>query len=642
MASGGRKSIISLAPLGVQAYVSKTEFQSDLSSFLHLGLVSGLAGIYNLDGRPAESAPIAHMLQVIAHRGPDGISHYINGPISLGSALLGATPESAQELRPRYDQAAGFSIAMDGRVDNRDDLKAALGPSPSIDSDAELVLRAYQRWGEDSPRHIIGDFAYVIWDSRCRTLFCARDHLGLRPFFYYTDGRVFLWASEPRQLLDHPSVPRRPNEGMIAEFLAYDVTSSEETLYQGILRLPPAHFLSVSSTGIRKQRYWDIDRSHQIRYKTDQEYADHLRDTFRDAVRCRLRGTHPVAAELSGGVDSSCVVGMCQHLFHGGAVPDSGFETFSEVFPGLPADETTWLRQVARFWNLKSNELVAPPDPAWYPECASRYLYLPDPPNGHTSDFCSALARARGFQVILTGLGGDDWFGGSPAASSRFCRALHRLRAQPNIQGCRSLSHDFLQLIRRRVRRSPKSVAPWIPPAFARRTCLVERTRRRSTLTDPSNAFRLHWLEMKDRAAARCGIEARHPFYDRRIIELAYAMPPDQFVRRGQNKFILRQAMKGLVPDSVLQRSTKAEFSHTSAQLYEFDSISSVFHSARIASQGWIDQDCVAAMFQEFMGKWNHGQKDDLPHFWPLTMVLGIELWFRAAFCDTGGIAARH
>jgi len=136
---------------------------------------------------------------------------------------------------------------------------------------------------------------------------------------------------------------------------------------------------------------------------------------------------------------------------------------------------------------------------------------------------------------------------------------------------------------------------------------------------------------MEDRAAARCGIEARHPFHDRRLIELTLALPPDQFLRLGQNKFILRQAMKGLLPEPVLQRSTKAEFSHTSAQLYECDALSSVFHSARIARNGWIDQHCVAEMFRESMERWKHSQ-NDLPHVWPLDSVLGIELWFRAAF----------
>ena len=523
---------------------------------------------------------------------------------------------------------------MDGRIDNRDELQAALGATLRTGTDVELVLRAYQRWGEDSPRRILGDFAYAIWDSRARRLFCARDHLGLRPFYYFTDGRVFLWASEPQQLLRHPSVPRQPNQGMIAEYLANQITSLEETLYQGILRLPPAHFLVVEPTGLRKQRYWDIDPSHQIRYKTDREYADHFRHVFNEAVRCRLRSQGPVAAELSGGIDSSCIVGMCQHLFRGGASPDLGFETLSLVFPGQSCDETSYLRQVVAFWGLRSNELPVSPDPEWYPECAARYLDFPDHSNCHMSDFPAALAESKGFRVILTGLGGDDWFTGSPALS-RTRRALRRLRSRPNLATAGSLLADSFRMIRRRIRKSSPPLAPWIPEAFARRARLAERVRNQppaGLYGRLTSATLVHFLEMKERASARCGVEHRHPFHDRRLIELALALPPDQLQRGDQSKFILRQAMKGLVPDPVLQRRDKAEFSSVGAREYESDTIARLFHSSRIAEQGWIDQARVTAMYREFMETWNHGQKDCLPHVWPLDMCLGIELWFRAAF----------
>ncbi|MGA2326245.1 MAG: asparagine synthase (glutamine-hydrolyzing) [Bryobacteraceae bacterium] len=593
--------------------------------------MSGFAVIYDLDGGPVDPVLCERMITAIAHRGPDGVGHHTDGPISLGFALLATTPDSLDLRQPLCDDVSGLCTVFNGRVDNRDEIKAALGASLRTGADAELALRAFERWGEDSPRRLIGDFAYVIWDPRHRTLFCARDHLGIRPFFYYTDGRTFLCASELHQLFEHPSVPKRPNEGMIAEHLSTEVTSLDETLYEGILRLPPAHFLIVSPRALRKQRYRNFDPSRQIRHKTDQEYAEHFRDTFQEAVRCCLYSQHPVAAELSGGIDSSCVVGMCQHLFRQGVVSGSGFEVFSLVFPGLPADESYWFRQVVGFWNLKSNEVPAPSDPAWFPDCAKRYLDLPDYGNGRMSDFCSTLAREKGFRVILTGLGGDDSCGHPAFQESRFRRALGRLRAQPSLEGVRSLWRDALRVLQR-ARTSRAPIAPWIPDAFARSTHLAERIRKKKGKHEiPFSGLRTFCMEMEDRAAARCGIEARHPFHDRRLIELTLALPPDQFLRLGQNKFILRQAMKGLLPEPVLQRSTKAEFSHTSAQLYECDALSSVFHSARIARNGWIDQHCVAEMFRESMERWKHSQ-NDLPHVWPLDSVLGIELWFRAAF----------
>lgn len=199
-------------------------------------------------------------------------------------------------------------------------------------------------------------------------------------------------------------------------------------------------------------------------------------------------------------------------------------------------------------------------------------------------------------------------------------------------------------MLRRRIHKSSDPLASWIPDAFARRTRLAERVRKpppdgpfashaQSGLYGRlANASLVHFLEMKDRASNRCGVEHRHPFHDRRLIELALALPPDQLSRQDQSKFILRQAMKGLVLEPVLQRRTKAEFSHTSAQVFESDRIAPLFYSAVIAEQGWIDQARVTDMYREFMEKWNQGQKECLPHVWPLDMFLGIELWFRAAF----------
>jgi asparagine synthase (glutamine-hydrolysing) len=334
---------------------------------------------------------------------------------------------------------------------------------------------------------------------------------------------------------------------------------------------------------------------------------------------------------------------MCQRLFQDGSVPNLGFETYSLVFPGLPADETPYLRQVVELWGLRSTELPVLPDPEWYPECAGRYLDLPDHPNCHMSDFPAAQAERNGCRVILTGLGGDDWFD-PHFQQSRTQRALRRLRSEPNLATAGALLADFGRMLRRRVHGPSESHATWIPEAFARRTRLAERVRKQPPdrrFASPAqkalhprlaSATLVHFLEMKQRASARMGVEHRHPFHDRRLIELAMALPPDQLSRNGQSKFILRQAMKGLVPDSILQRRDKAEFSAVDAQLWQSDLIAPLFRSSRIANQGWIDQPRITAMYDEFMQKWNHGQKDCLPHVWPLSMYLGIELWFRAAF----------
>jgi len=191
--------------------------------------VSGIAGIFNLDGRPVDPALLTRMTDVIAHRGPDGAGQWIDGSVGLGHRMLHTTPESLYEKQPLIDETGNLCLVLDGRVDNREELRTALeakGAKLRTDTDAEMVLHAYECWGEESPKKIIGDFAFAIWDKRDRLLFCARDPLGMKPFHYYTDGRTFLCGSELRQLFEDVTVQREPNEGMVGEYLVSSLTNS--------------------------------------------------------------------------------------------------------------------------------------------------------------------------------------------------------------------------------------------------------------------------------------------------------------------------------------------------------------------------------------------------------------------------------
>jgi len=239
--------------------------------------MSGISGIFNLDGSPVDRDLLRRMTERIRHRGPDRTGYWTSGPVGFGHQMFCTTPESLREQQPLANDSGTLCLTFDGRVDNREELRTALRSTdfhPRDDTDAELVLRAYECWGEDSPCKILGDFAYAIWDGGTRRLFCARDILGLKPFYYYTNGRIFLFGSELQQLFEFKELSTKPNEGMIAEHLADEVTNREETLWEGILRVPPAHALVVEAgRSPRKTRYWDIDYSRKIRYGTAQEYA---------------------------------------------------------------------------------------------------------------------------------------------------------------------------------------------------------------------------------------------------------------------------------------------------------------------------------------------------------------------------------
>ena len=633
--------------------------------------MSGIAGIYHFDGRPVDPALLRRMTDVIAYRGPEGAGHWLDGSVGLGHRLLYTTAESRHEKQPLTDETGTLCLALDGRVDNREELRAALeakGARLRSDTDAELVLRAYECWGEESPKQIIGDFVFVIWDGRKRQLFCVRDPLGIKPFYYHTDARTFLCGSELRQLFEDVSLRREPNEGMIGEYLACAITDNQETLYRDVLRLPPAHFLLVQPGGTRKERYWDIDSVREVRYHTDAEYAEHFLNIFKEAVRCRLRSSGRVGADLSGGVDSSSIVGVVQSLYRDEGLADSGFETFSLVFPGLPCDESAYIEAVVRMWGIKSN-FTCPHESETcdYADEVHRYYDFPPYPNGVMSYPLMSVAREKGFRVVLSGGGGDDWLTGSFYHYADFIRHLNILSLIRQLRYDRQFSADsgvpaiifpslpllrvgLLPLVPRPAHRVIKWALrrdgnpPWITTQFARRIQLAERLRKHNTRRQFQSFAQEHihntlvsgWLSQGNESGNRLeswfGLEKRHPFMDRRVVEFALALPEAQRWRRDQPKFVLRQAMRGLLPETIRQRLTKADFSHVFVEAFQALGGECLFDSLTIASMGWVDGAQVREMYHEMTQRYARRDTGYISYVWKLWMILGIELWFNTVF----------
>ncbi len=612
--------------------------------------MSGIAGIYNLDNKPADPALLRRMIDRMAHRGPDGRGCWIEGPVGLGHAMLQTTPESLQEKQPLLSHERGsLCLTFDGRVDNRSDVRAALenkGLVIRTDTDAELLLRAYVCWGEDCPRHILGDFAFAVWDGRNRKLFCARDILGIKPFYYSMSRRRFLWASELRPLLEDPSVRKEPNEGMIGEYLANALTSNEETLFLDIQRLPPAHYLVIRNGQLVKGRYWDIDPGRETRYQTDEDYAQHFLAIFREAVRCR-------------GLDSSSVVSMAQSLFHDGLAVDRGFETFSAVFPGRACDESEYIQDVITRWGLQSNHVAAiepDVDISVYAEQIARDYDFPNYPNGAISAPLRVLAKERGCRVILNGAGGDEWLTGSIYHYADLVRRMRLLtlarqfRDDSRVPGMIWPSWAMLRLgiwpllpqtlrlaIRQFVRRDGRP--SWITPSFASRIHLTDRLRieagrrhhtsfaQEDLCRALTTGWQSHGYEVSERLSARLELEERSPLADRRVIEFALALPETQRWRHDQPKFILRQAMRGLLPESVRQRRTKAEFSHTFADTLQAYGGTQFFDSLVTERLGWVDGEKVRALHRRLTELYAQGDERYVRYTWPLWMIVGIELW---------------
>ncbi|MFO1433615.1 MAG: asparagine synthase (glutamine-hydrolyzing) [Candidatus Competibacteraceae bacterium] len=624
--------------------------------------MSGITGIYHRDGRPVAPELLRRMTELIAHRGPDGTGYWIDGPLGMSQQMCHTTPESLHERQPLVDPAGNRCLTFDGRIDNREELQRALeqkGITRRADTDAELVLQAYACWNEDCPQRIIGDFALAIWDGPARKLFCARDIHGAKPFYYYLDKQSFFWGSELRQFVAVPTIAKRPNPGMIGEYLVNQVTSLEETLYTDILRLPPAHCLIITAERVRKVRYWDIDPAREIRYSTDREYAEHFLELFQEAVRCRLRSQAKVGACLSGGLDSSSVVGMVQSLYRAGRATDTGFETFSLVFPDLPCDESPYIQDVVDKWQLKYN-YIQPliPDYNYYVQQVHNYYDIPDPPNGTMGVPMEQLSQQKGFRILLTGLGGDEWFTGSNYCyldllyQGKFTSFLQQFFSSgSNIKSkflvlkllIKSIvPKRFKKIIHNSKRRN--CIYEWIKADFARDSFLLERTdtglyQERFKSFSQADIYRMlvygwriHSMEIEERRASWSKIEYRSPFNDQRLVEFAFALPNEQYWRANKIKFILRNAMQKLLPETVRQRTSKAEFAPVFMQAMTTQITQKIFSSPSCLLNNCIDSERVRSMYEETYRLYAMGRQKYIFNLWTLWNILAIYLWLNTLF----------
>lgn len=310
--------------------------------------MSGIMGICYFDERLVDPQDIQRMSGVLAHRGPDGADLWVEASVGLGHRMLWSTPESLLEHLPFTQRHC--TITADARIDNRDELIAALGwgnrPVEKI-TDSELILGAYQQWGKACPEKLLGDFAFAIWDASQQTLFCARDHLGVKPFYYYHQpGHSFLFASEIKALLCLEQVPRRMSETRFGDFLCLMFQDKVLTTYEGILRLPPAHSLIVHQSTFELHSYWSLDPNYELNLPSDEAYAEKFREIFTEAVRCRLRSAFPIASHLSGGLDSSSITCVAHRIIQESGT-NSSLHTISNLFDKVTeCDEREFIHAV--------------------------------------------------------------------------------------------------------------------------------------------------------------------------------------------------------------------------------------------------------------------------------------------------------
>ena len=617
--------------------------------------MSGIAGIIHFNGAPVEPGLVEKMTTAMAYRGPDGINHWIKGPVAFGQCMLCTTPESLEENQPLTNEDESLVMVMDGRVDNWEELRRELlgqGVILRNRSDAELVLWAYEIWGQNCLSHIDGDFALVIWDARRQIAFCARDRMGNKPFHYHWHGNTLAFASELHPILALPWVAQIPNEGMLAEFLAAEWYSRDETLWQGILRLVAAHCMSVGDRGPKPELYWETDLWASLPCKTDQEYVEYYRELLFDSVRRRSRSHRPLAIEVSGGLDSSAVICVTEHLRRANRLSAPGFEGYTLAFTGnSAANELAYARTVGEHLGILIHEISPSIPPlSWYVERARATQGFPGFPNASMFLGIRQQAAKQGSRVILTGEGGDEWLDGSRVY---YAEELAHLRWY-KLYGCFSrdasafglwqalkwfvrhgcflllpfsLQHGLRRLVWAMRGGATHDSFYWLSPRLLKAVNLRREQKRlqyqqqvnlhgqrdlRAILLD---AFSDQVMERTERDGAYSGIEMRYPLRDPRIVQHAFSTPERLRLRGDRTKYIHVQSLQGILPTAILERKSKAEFSVVYRT--HLDQMKETFTSniPRVRAD-WVNAEGMAQLFQTYQANPQLG--------WPIWILWAI------------------
>lgn len=561
--------------------------------------MSGIAGIYFLDGRPVDPVVVERMAASMPHRGPDGRGIWTQGPIGLSHLMLWTTHESLHEQLPLVHQTGDLVLTADPRIDNRDELIAALGVHPRARhiTDSELILGAYEKWGELCPEKLLGDFAFAIWDGRKHILFCARDHFGVKPFYYYCSARMFAFASEIKALLCLAEIPRRLNEMRVADYLGGTEIDPVSTFYQEIVQLSDANSMTVGCDGTSMRRYWVLDPSRELRLASDEEYAEAFRERFTQAVCGHVRSPFAAGSLLSGGLDSSAIVCVARSL--PAEHEARQFHTFSALFDHLPqCDERQFINAVVARGGMTPHYIIGDRLNPW----ADIDVVLRQQEEPFESPFLfirralCGVAQEAGVRVLLDGFMGDIVVSHGMGYLTELLRqwrwwafatqlmVLHRtvyknyhvsFRSLLFDRGIRPLAPESVKQVWRRLhRQSPGSARPpWTPiinPHFARRIHLAEilASRRAEAPETVRTAREEHWrflssglynrFEISDRAAATFHLSSQHPFADLRLVEFCLALPPEQKLNQGWTRLVFRRAMANILPAQVQWRHDKS------------------------------------------------------------------------------------
>jgi asparagine synthase (glutamine-hydrolysing) len=552
--------------------------------------LSGIVGIYHLTDAPVERALLQSLVEFLRFRGPDSHECWMDGSIGLGHAMLRTSVESMGERQPAGLEGR-FWIVADARLDGRAELIGKLQRSgrriQANAADVQLILHAYAEWGAACVAHLQGDFSFAAWDARNKQLFCARDHFGIKPFYYARRGSVFLFSNTLNCVRLHPEVSTELNDRAIGDFLLFGVNyDNATTSFRDIQRLPPAHSLSVSPEGLKIRRYWKLQTDGRIRYAKPEEYVENFNSILEAAVGDRLRMDR-VGLLLSGGLDSSAIAATAREL-SAKSPYSTGIYCYTHVYESLiPDREGEYAREVAAFLRLPV-KVMASDQTQLFEGWDDPEFSLPEPVEDPL--FAGFLDSCRNIsadcRVVLSGEGVDNllkfqmWpYVADLRQNGEWRRLVTELAnyfwvrpfpwrgVRTRIKRMMGTDPDtpvFPAWLNREFLDSAKLEARW------RELCEHPVTPSEHPIVPNAHASLSlpHWTQMFEQENAGVTpypLEVRYPFLDLRMVNYLLAIPPFPWFFE---KMILREAMAERIPERIrMRRKTPLQGDPVSAQL---------------------------------------------------------------------------
>jgi len=551
----------------------------------------GICGIVNFDRTElADRSAIAKMTDSLAHRGPDDEGHFIEGPVGLGFRRLSIIDLSGGR-QPIFNEDGSAAIIFNGEIYNYRDLAAELaaaGHTFKTRSDTETILHAYEEYGEDCVHHLRGMFAFAIWDRKKRRLLLARDRLGVKPVYYYRNQRFFAFASEIKALLEIPSIPREVDPEALDLYLSLRYVPGPRTMFKNIFRLQPGHVLVMDETGIRTRKYWDINYSAPGT-QSPHDALERFDELLEESVRMRLIAEVPLGVFLSGGLDSSAILALMSKVVGGDRV-----QTFSVGYEASgakeeEANEFAYARLATSAFAAEHHEYRLSPQE--FQDFVPDLVWHLDEPLADPSSiplyFISKLAREH-ITVVLSGEGADEILAGygiypcmlaldqihrrlpaagllapwlarlAPSEAFRRYARMSGLSLEASYRGvCRGFGAESKQQLvgEDRMKRSDQQ----LQEVFGNYFKAVEKVSplNRMLYVDSKVWLPDDLLIKADKMTMANGLELRVPFLDHKLVEFAATLSDDSKLGGKGGKTLLRRAMRGVLPNAIIDRPKK-------------------------------------------------------------------------------------